>query len=177
MFKDNLKTIRKEKGISQEVLAKELNVVRQTISKWEKGLSIPDGDMLIKISQILDTPVEVLLGCEASLENKDEVTQALQLQIINNLLENSNRRGAKMSGIMLLGLFISIVGLIFSISIMALATINNVYLAGSVGIVGLLQGYGAMTFFVISTVSVFIGILILGYGLYFRYRKEKRSVK
>ena len=69
MFKDNLKTIRKEKGISQEVLAKELNVVRQTISKWEKGLSIPDGDMLIKISQILDTPVEVLLGCEASLEN------------------------------------------------------------------------------------------------------------
>lgn len=78
-----------------------------------KGLSIPDGDMLIKISQILDTPVEVLLGCEASLENKDEVTQALQLQIINNLLENSNRRGAKMSGIMLLGLFISIVGLIF----------------------------------------------------------------
>lgn len=135
MFKDNLKTIRKEKGISQEVLAKELNVVRQTISKWEKGLSIPDGDMLIKISQILDTPVEVLLGCEASLENKDEVTQALQLQIINNLLENSNRRGAKMSGIMLLGLFISIIGLIFSISIMALATINNVYLAGSVGIV------------------------------------------
>lgn len=82
-----------------------------------------------------------------------------------------------MSGIMLLGLFISIVGLIFSISIMALATINNVYLAGSVGIVGLLQGYGAMTFFVISTVSVFIGILIFGCGLYFRYRKEKRSVK
>lgn len=39
MFKDNLKTIRKEKGISQEVLAKELNVVRQTISKWEKGVS------------------------------------------------------------------------------------------------------------------------------------------
>ena len=129
MFKDNLKTIRKEKGLSQEFLAKELNVVRQTISKWEKGLSIPDGDMLIKISQILDTPVEVLLGCEISLENKDEVTQALQLQIINNLLENSSRRGGRMSGTMLLGLFISIVGLVFSVSIMVLATFNNVYLS------------------------------------------------
>ena len=39
MFKDNLKTIRKEKGLSQEFLAKGLNVVRQTISKWEKGVS------------------------------------------------------------------------------------------------------------------------------------------
>lgn len=152
MFKDNLKTIRKEKGLSQEFLAKELNVVRQTISKWEKGLSIPDGDMLIKISQILDTPVEVLLGCEISLENKDEVTQALQLQIINNLLENSSRRGGRMSGTMLLGLFISIVGLVFSVSIMVLATFNNVYLSGYSGILGLIQGYGAMTLFVISII-------------------------
>ena len=133
MFKDNLKTIRKEKGLSQEFLAKELNVVRQTISKWEKGLSIPDGDMLIEISQILDTPVEVLLGCEISLENKDEVTQALQLQILNNLLENSSRRGGRMSGTMLLGLFISIVGLVFSVSIMVLATFNNRKLQVQVG--------------------------------------------
>ena len=175
MFKDNLKTIRKEKGLSQEFLAKELNVVRQTISKWEKGLSIPDGDMLIKISQILDTPVEVLLGCEISLENKDEVTQALQLQIINNLLENSSRRGGRMSGTMLLGLFISIVGLDFSVSIMVLATFNNVYLSGYSGILGLIQGYGAMTLFVISIVAIFIGIIIWGCGLYVRYRKAKQN--
>ena len=175
MFKDNLKTIRKEKGLSQEFLAKELNVVRQTISKGEKGLSIPDGDMLINISQILDTPVEVLLGCEISLENKDEVTQALQLQIINNLLENSSRRGGRMSGTMLLGLFISIVGLVFSVSIRVLATFNNVYLSGYSGILGLIQGYGAMTLFVISIVAIFIGIIIWGCGLYVRYRKAKQN--
>lgn len=55
---------------------------------------------------------------------------------------------------------------------MALATINNVYLAGSVGIVGLLQGYGAMTFFVISTISVFIGIIILDVAFTFDIEKK-----
>ena len=48
MFSDNLKTMRKEKGFSQEQLATRLNVVRQTISKWEKGLSVPDAELLIQ---------------------------------------------------------------------------------------------------------------------------------
>ena len=43
MLKDNLKLARKAKGLSQEELAIKLNVVRQTISKWKQGLSVPDG--------------------------------------------------------------------------------------------------------------------------------------
>lgn len=39
MLKDNIKSIRKAKGLSQEELAVKLNVVRQTISKWEQGVS------------------------------------------------------------------------------------------------------------------------------------------
>ena len=39
VFSENLKMLRRQKGISQEVLAQELNVVRQTVSKWEKGVS------------------------------------------------------------------------------------------------------------------------------------------
>ena len=60
MFSENLKQIRKEKGISQEELAARLNVVRQTISKWEKGLSVPDAELLIKLSEILETSVGYL---------------------------------------------------------------------------------------------------------------------
>ena len=67
MFGDNLKKVRKGKGLSQEALAEKLNVVRQTISKWEKGLSIPDGDMLIKLSQVLEVSVETLLGSKVPL--------------------------------------------------------------------------------------------------------------
>lgn len=62
MLNENLKAVRKSKGLSQEELAIKLNVVRQTISKWEKGLSVPDSEMLIKISDVLETPVSVLLG-------------------------------------------------------------------------------------------------------------------
>ena len=57
MLNENIKTIRKSKGLSQEELAVKLNVVRQTVSKWEQGLSVPDADMLISISETLETPV------------------------------------------------------------------------------------------------------------------------
>ena len=173
MFSENLKKIRKEKGLSQEALSEKLNIVRQTISKWEKGLSIPDGDMLIKLSQVLEIPVETLLGTNGTLENKDAVNQAIQLQIINSLLENSNRGCAKMSGMMLIGVFISIIGTFFSVALMILATVNDVRMNGEVGIWGLLKGYGVMDFFVISIAAIFLGIIIFGIGIYLKQKKEK----
>ena len=68
MLNENLKQLRKSKGLSQEELAIRLNVVRQTISKWEKGLSVPDADMLIKIADIFEVSVSELLG--AKIEEK-----------------------------------------------------------------------------------------------------------
>lgn len=62
MFQYNLKAFRKKKGITQEELAARLNVVRQTVSKWEKGLSVPDSELLIKLAEILEVPVSRLLG-------------------------------------------------------------------------------------------------------------------
>ena len=61
MLKDNLKSARKAKGLSQEELAIKLNVVRQTISKWEQGLSVPEVEILISISEVFDTPISTLL--------------------------------------------------------------------------------------------------------------------
>ena len=57
MLSKNIKAIRKSKGLSQQELAIKLNVVRQTVSKWEQGLSVPDSDMLISLSEVLETPV------------------------------------------------------------------------------------------------------------------------
>ena len=62
MLNENIKAIRKSKGLSQQELAIKLNVVRQTVSKWEQGLSVPDSDMLITMSEVLETPVSTLLG-------------------------------------------------------------------------------------------------------------------
>ena len=60
MLNENMKTIRKSKGLSQQELAVRLNIVRQTVSKWEQGLSVPDSDMLISLSKVLETPVSTL---------------------------------------------------------------------------------------------------------------------
>ena len=69
MLNENIKAIRKSKGLSQQELAIKLNVVRQTVSKWETGMSVPDSDMLISISEVLETPVSILLG-ETVVETK-----------------------------------------------------------------------------------------------------------
>ena len=84
MLNENIKAIRKSKGLSLEELAIKLNVVRQTISKWEQGLSVPDSDMLISISEVLDTPVSTLLG-ETVIESKVDDLKAIseKLEIIN----------------------------------------------------------------------------------------------
>jgi len=88
MFSENLKTIRKEKGFSQEQLATRLNVVRQTISKWEKGLSVPDAELLIQLAEVLGVEVSDLLGqkIEISEGQSEENALALELAKLNELL-------------------------------------------------------------------------------------------
>lgn len=84
MLNENIKAIRKSKGLSQQELAVKLNVVRQTVSKWEQGLSVPDSDMLISISEVLETPVSTLLG-ETVIEMEVDSLKAIseKLEVIN----------------------------------------------------------------------------------------------
>lgn len=84
MLCENIKATRKLKGLSQEELAVKINVVRQTISKWEQGLSVPDANMLISLSEALDTPVSVLLG------EIVEQTEVNDLKVISEKLEIIN---------------------------------------------------------------------------------------
>jgi len=94
MFGENLKTLRKQKGFSQEELATRLHVVRQTISKWEKNLSVPDADTLIRLAEILEVSVSDLLG--AKIENENTASDvAEQLSRINEQLAIKNRRSRR----------------------------------------------------------------------------------
>lgn len=90
MLNENIKTIRKAKGLSQEELALKLNVVRQTVSKWEHGLSVPDSEMLVSLSEVLETPVSTLLG-ETVIEPPADDLKAIseKLEIINLQLARS----------------------------------------------------------------------------------------
>ena len=84
MLNENIKAIRKSKGLSQQELAIRLNIVRQTVSKWEQGLSVPDSDLLISLAETLETPVSTLLG-ETVIETEAEALKAIseKLEVIN----------------------------------------------------------------------------------------------
>ena len=84
MLSENIKTLRKSKGLSQQELAVKLDVVRQTVSKWEQGLSVPDADLLIRLSDALETPVSTLLGTAVVEEEADDLKAISEkLEVIN----------------------------------------------------------------------------------------------
>lgn len=93
MLNENIKNLRKAKGLSQEELAVKLNVVRQTVSKWEKGLSVPDSNMLISLADELDTSVSILLGETV----QEPCVNELDLKSISEKLEKINLQFAKRS--------------------------------------------------------------------------------
>ena len=94
MFGENIKTLRRNKGITQEELAARLNVVRQTISKWEKGQSVPDAEMLVKLAEIFEVPVSQLLGSRIEPGAQPDAL-AEQLARINEQLVIKNQRSKR----------------------------------------------------------------------------------
>ena len=125
MLNENIKAVRSAKGLSQEELAVKLNVVRQTVSKWERGLSVPDSDMLISISEALETPVSVLLG-ETVAEREPDALKAIseKLEVIN--LQLAQRKESRRKA--LHWLFIALCAVIVII-FAALALTDNAYLS------------------------------------------------
>lgn len=124
MLNENIHALRKSKGLSQEELAPKLNVVRQTVSKWERGLSVPDAETLVAIGGALDTPVSTLLG-ETVRASEPEGLQALseKLEVLNDQFaraQESKRRA-------LHALFIAIAS-ITVLLLIALAAIGGSYL-------------------------------------------------
>ena len=92
MISENIKKYRKEKGMSQEELAIKLHVVRQTVSKWEKALSVPDAEVLIRMASLLEVPVSTLLGVE--IENEDISRLTDELAQVNEHLAEIQREQA-----------------------------------------------------------------------------------
>ena len=116
MLGENIKTLRKQKGFSQETLAQQLNVVRQTVSKWEKGISVPDAEMLNALSELFEVPVSTLLGSKIEEQpteadsKMDEI--AKQLAILNEQLANQAVRKRKITKRIITAILIAIAGII-----------------------------------------------------------------
>lgn len=99
-------------------------MVRQTISKWEQGLSVPDSDMLVLLSEVLETPVSTLLG-ETVVETEADNLKAIseKLEVIN--LQLAQRKTMRRKNIH--WLLLSLCAVIVIISAV-LIVINSPYL-------------------------------------------------
>ena len=169
MLKDNIKTIRKSKGLSQEELAIKLNVVRQTISKWEQGLSVPDAEMLVSISDVFETPVSALLGENIS-ESKTDNLKAIseKLEIINFQLSQRRNERRKIIHWTLISLCIIIIIIFISLILLNSPYLNWDYEKPENAVLGVAFHSFEWLFIRISPI-IFIGLII---GV-FLTKKEK----
>lgn len=124
MLNENIKNLRKAKGLSQEELAIKLNVVRQTVSKWENGLSVPDSSMLISLADALDTSVSELLGEVTIKHDTDDIKVISEkLEVINLQLAQRSYARVKTIRWLLIALCLCIV-----VIFIALLAINGSYM-------------------------------------------------
>lgn len=179
MLNENIKALRKAKGLSQEELAIKLSVVRQTISKWEKGLSVPDAGMVIQIADALDTTVNILLGEETPEPEEPESVKALaaKLEVLNEQFAKRSERKRKIWRVVfsVIGI-LALIGLIQELlSFIHLHQFNNM-LESSESIIG---GADKATSIFVSNISIqgFTAILtviagvVAVVGLYHTRRK------
>ena len=169
MLNENIKAIRKSKGLSQQELAIKLNVVRQTVSKWEQGLSVPDSDMLISISKVLETPVSTLLGetvIKTEVDNLKAISE--KLEVINLQLAQRKATRRKMIRWLLISLC-AIIVMVFA----ALGIVNSPYLGWDysdpeTAVLGVFFHSFEWLFVRVATI-IFIAAII---GIFFTFKKE-----
>jgi len=169
MLNENIKAIRKSKGLSQQELAIKLNVVRQTVSKWEQGLSVPDSDMLVTMSEVLETPVSTLLG-ETIIETEVDTLKAIseKLEVINLQLAQRKATRRKIIRWLLISLCAIIVMIFAVLIIWSSPYLGWDYSDPETAVLGV-AFHSLEWLFVRVAPIIFIAAII---GIFFTFKKE-----
>lgn len=169
MLNENIRALRKSKGLSQQELAIKLNVVRQTISKWEQGLSVPDSEMLISLSEVLETPVSKLLG-ETVAETETDNIKAIseKLEVINLQLAQRKTTRRKVIRWLLISLCAIIVVVFVAVGILNSPYLGWDYSAPETAVLGV-AFHSFEWLFVRVAPIIFIAAII---GIFFAFKKE-----
>ena len=169
MLNENIRALRKSKGLSQQELAIKLNVVRQTISKWEQGLSVPDSEMLISLSEVLETPVSKLLGetvAETEADNIKAISE--KLEVINLQLAQRKTTRRKVIRWLLISLCAIIVMVFVAVEILNSPYLGWDYSDPETAVLGV-AFHSFEWLFVRVAPIIFIAAII---GIFFTFKKE-----
>ena len=169
MLNENIKAFRKSKGLSQQELAVKLNVVRQAVSKWEQGRSVPDSDMLISLSEVLEIPVSTLLG-ETVIETEVDGLKAIseKLEVINLQLAQRKAAGRKIVRWLLISLCAIIVMIFAALIIWSSPYLGWDYSDPETAVLGV-AFHSFEWLFVRVAPIIFIAAII---GIFFTFKKE-----
>ena len=169
MLNENIRNLRKQKGLSQEELANRIHVVRQTISKWESGLSVPDSSMLINLANELDVTVSDLLGETIENDNENDLKVISQkLEAINLKLSNLRIQRIKRIRILLILLCVFIIALFIIFYFMGSSYLNWDYSNNELAVAGtLLHGF-EFIFVRISPIVLVLSVI----GIIITYKKQ-----
>lgn len=169
MLNENIRNFRKQKGLSQEELANRIHVVRQTVSKWESGLSVPDSSMLINLANELDVTVSDLLGETIENDNENDLKEISQkLETINLKLSNLRIQRIKRIRMMLIILCIFIITLFIFLYFMGSSYLNWDYSNNELALAGtLLHGF-EFVFVRISPIVLVLSVI----GIIITYKKQ-----
>ncbi len=169
MLNENIRNLRKSKGISQEELAIKLNVVRQTVSKWENGLSVPDSEMLIALAEELDTSVSILLGETADAAVSDDIkTISEKLEVINLQFYRQSKKRIRTIRWLLIALCFGIITIFTLLAILQGSYLNWDYSNPELAVSGTIL-HGFEFFFVRLAPIALIASII---GIVFTYKKR-----
>lgn len=160
MLHENLKNLRKAKGLSQEELAEKVHVVRQTVSKWEQGLSVPDAELLIRLADALETSVGTLLGETEEPEPPSALQEiAAKLELLNEQFARQQERKRKgwRCVFVLLGLF-TLCSIVIEVILLFSRAVEVHSVQQSLGIIG---GADGPTAIFVTRSPLGIGPLIL----------------
>ena len=169
MLNENIRNLRKQKGLSQEELANRIHVVRQTVSKWESGLSVPDSSMLINLANELDVTVSDLLGETIENDNENDLKVISQkLEAINLKLSNLRIQRIKRIRMLLIFLCIFIITLFVLLYFMGSSYLNWDYSNNELSIAGtLLHGF-EFVFVRIAPIVLLLSVI----GIIITYKKQ-----
>ncbi len=113
--------LRTKKRLSQEKLAQILGVSRQTVSKWESDLSLPNMEIMLRMADYFGVPVTMILGIEESTSESDISKLYNQITHITNCLETQNKRSKNKDRI----LFCLIGILVLAVAVLSIIIIVN----------------------------------------------------
>lgn len=129
MIEKNIKHFRKAKGMSQEEMAVKLNVVRQTVSKWENGLSVPDADVVIRMADLLNVSVSQLLGVDVEDQTNRDLSEELS-KLNEQLAKKSQQEKLSLQALKKRGLIIFFSFMAMLIALLVENEIASILLVG-----------------------------------------------